>query len=65
MEVRFEDYNRIANRCMDFNKRGLLEWYVQEVKTLENFSPFRLVKEIDLHYNFLLNDVLDALKKEA
>jgi len=63
MKIGIEDYHRVAKSCVRFNKRGILEWYIKSLHTLENFSSFRLVKAINKINQDVANEFLKIHKK--
>ena len=63
MKINVEDYHRVAKSCVRFDKRGILEWYIEEIHTLENFSSFRLVKAINVINQDVANEFLEIHKK--
>jgi len=63
MKINVEDYHRVAKSCIRFDKRGILEWYIKEIHTLENFSSFRLVKAINIMNQEVANKFLDIHRK--
>ena len=61
MKVKYEDYLNIAKSCDRMHKINCLKRYIDDLRTLEGFSPFRLLNACNKIRPNVSDAVLDVL----